>query len=76
MKKVIGYIKSSFYNIRKNKMYSTFYIAGTALTFVFIILILQFISLITTETTPNLNASRIIIIDDLELSLEVFLLYL
>lgn len=64
MKKVIGYIKSSFYNIRKNKMYSTFYIAGTALTFVFIILILQFISLITTETTPNLNASRIIIIDD------------
>ena len=64
MKKVTGYIKSSFYNIRKNKMYSTFYIAGTALTFIFIILILQFIKLVTTETAPNPNASRIIIIDD------------
>lgn len=64
MKKVIGYIKSSFYCIRKNKMYSIFYIVGTAMTFVFIILILQFVRLITTEVAPNQNASKIIMIDD------------
>lgn len=60
MKKIIGYLKSSFYNIRRNKLFSIFYIVGTALSFVFIIVILQFVKLISTEVPPAVNADRTI----------------
>ena len=63
MKKLIGYLKGSVYHIRRNKLYSAFYVVGTALAFVFIILILQFVKLISTATPPNVNADRIISIE-------------
>lgn len=58
MKKLIGYLKSSFYNIKRNTLYSAFYVIGTALSFVFIIVILQFVKLMGAEVPPAVNADR------------------
>ena len=54
-----SYLNSSFYNIRKNKVYSAFYIIGTALTFVFVVLLLQYHKIIATDTEPTVNTDRL-----------------
>lgn len=64
MKKIHIYIKASFYNIRQNKIYSLFYILGTALTFVFVILILQYIKLISSDSAPMLNSDRLFTVEN------------
>lgn len=64
MKKIYLYIKASLYNIRQNKIYSLFYILGTALTFVFVILILQYIKLISSDSAPMLNSDRLLTVEN------------
>lgn len=61
MKKLIGYLKSSIYNIGNNKLYSAFYIIGTALAFVFIILLLQYYKMISVDTEPVVNTERLFV---------------
>ncbi|MCD7973710.1 MAG: ABC transporter permease [Candidatus Azobacteroides sp.] len=63
MKKLIGYFQSILYNIKQNKLYALFYIGGTALTFIFVVLILQFIKIFITDYPPLNDADRIIRLD-------------
>ncbi|MDR1227232.1 MAG: ABC transporter permease [Prevotellaceae bacterium] len=60
MKKISQYLRSAFYNILQNKLYALFCIAGTALAFIFITLILQLIRISTGNYPPMTNAGRII----------------
>jgi ABC-type antimicrobial peptide transport system permease subunit len=63
MKKTTGYLRSALYNIGRNKVYALFCIAGTALTSVFIVLILQLIFIQTSNYPPLTYADRIIRLD-------------
>lgn len=58
MKQLSGYLRSALYNIRHNKAYAAFCIVGTALTFVFIIILLQLAHTITSTEAPLGNADR------------------
>ncbi|MGL5683361.1 MAG: ABC transporter permease [Marinifilaceae bacterium] len=64
MKKISGYIKSSWYNIRQNKAYTLFYVLGTALTFIFITIVLQLCLNITRENPPFVSAKRMFEVRD------------
>jgi ABC-type antimicrobial peptide transport system permease subunit len=57
---LLNYIKTVGYNINHNKTYALFYGAGTAVTFVFIIIMLQVLHLITHADSPFVNTSRTI----------------
>lgn len=63
MKKLRGYFKSSLYNILQNKLYSVFYVMGTALAFVFIILLLQYYKIVSTDVTPVVHSNRLFVYD-------------
>lgn len=60
MKQLSGYLRSALYNIRHNKAYAAFCIFGTALTFVFIIILLQLAHTVTGNDAPLGNADRTI----------------
>jgi ABC-type antimicrobial peptide transport system permease subunit len=61
MKKIISqYLRPAFYNIRQNKMYALFCIAGTALTFIFVVLVIQLVYIFANNYPPMTNADRII----------------
>jgi ABC-type antimicrobial peptide transport system permease subunit len=60
MKIIIQYIKTSWYNILQNKLYALFCFAGTALTFIFVVLVLQLVHIFTSNYPPMTNADRII----------------
>ncbi len=60
MKILWSYLKSAVYNIRRNKAYALFYVLGTALTFVFITIILHVVYLITSDEAPMLYGDRIV----------------
>lgn len=60
MKRLSDYLRSALYNIRHNKAYAAFCILGTALTFVFIIILLQLANAMTSEEAPLGNADRTI----------------
>ena len=62
MKIVWSYLKSAVYNIRRNKAYALFYVLGTALTFVFITIILHAMRLVTSDEPPMLYGDRMIIV--------------
>lgn len=64
MKVLSSYLRSAIYNIRHNKTYALFYIAGTAITFIFIIIVLQIAHLIQYADPPFVNVSRSIHIDE------------
>jgi ABC-type antimicrobial peptide transport system permease subunit len=54
------YFQSAWYNIRHNKIYALFCITGTALTFIFVVLILQLLYILTINYPPMGNAERIV----------------
>ncbi len=62
MKRISIHLRIAFYNIWHNKAYATFCILGTALTFVFIILLLQFVHVIISDEPPLTYADRTITI--------------
>ncbi len=62
MEKTLNFIRSSWYNIAHDKLYSIFYVLGTAIAFIFIIILLQAISLLKDDTPPFVNAGRCIYI--------------
>lgn len=64
MKIIWSYIRSAVYNIFHNKIYSLFYILGVAITFIFIIIILQISHLVTHADPPFINAQRTIHINE------------
>ena len=66
MKIFRGYQKSAIYNIGHNKVYAAFYIIGTALTFVFITLVLQMTYIITYDNPPFINVDRTIHLSEFE----------
>lgn len=59
-KKIALYLKSALYNIRQNKVYALFCIVGTALTFIFVTIILQFGNTFLNNTPPGVNVDRTI----------------
>ena len=63
MKKIQDNIISALHNIRRNKAYAMFYVFGTALTFIFISIVLQLTNDITNNTPPFVNADREVIIE-------------
>ena len=65
MKILWSYLKSAVYNIRRNKAYALFYVLGTALTFVFITIILHAMRLITSDEAPMLYGDRIITVSQI-----------
>ncbi|MCC8062667.1 MAG: ABC transporter permease [Rikenellaceae bacterium] len=60
MKQLSGYLRSALYNIRHNKAYAAFCILGSALTFVFIIILLQLAYVISNDAPPLTNSSRVV----------------
>lgn len=58
MKQLSGYLRTSLYNIGHNKAYAAFCIFGTALTFVFVIILLQLAHTVTSNDAPLGNADR------------------
>lgn len=62
MKILWSYLKSAVYNVRRNKAYALFYVLGTALTFVFITIILHAVRLVTSDEPPMLYGDRIIVV--------------
>lgn len=60
MKRLSDYLRSALYNIRHNTAYAAFCIFGTALTFVFIIILLQLTYIINNDTPPLTNSDRVI----------------
>lgn len=63
MKRFTQYLQMSFHNIRHNVLYSAFYVIGTALTFVFIVLLLQYNKIANTDTPPLLGSHRLFSVD-------------
>lgn len=61
MKAISNDFKTIIYSIRRNKLYSGFYIIGTAFTFVFIILLLQYSKIVSTDTAPVVNSNRLFV---------------
>ncbi|MDR0604446.1 MAG: ABC transporter permease [Bacteroidales bacterium] len=57
------YIHTAVYNILQNKAYSLFCVFGTALTFVFIIILLQLTYAVTNSEPPLVNADKTIKIE-------------
>lgn len=62
MKRISIHLRIALYNIWHNKAYAAFCILGTALTFVFIILLLQFVHVIISDEPPLTYADRTITI--------------
>jgi ABC-type antimicrobial peptide transport system permease subunit len=60
MKIVVQYLKTAWYNILHNKGYAIFCVVGTVLTFVFVVLLLQFVYMFASNYPPMSNADRII----------------
>ena len=64
MRKLASYLRSATHNIYYNKTYALFYIAGTAITFIFIIIVLQISHLIQYAAPPFTNVARTIHISE------------
>lgn len=66
MRRVKDYIRSALYHIRHNMSFAVFYVLGTALTFVFIAIVLQLVYAVIGNEPPLVNADRVIYIDEFE----------
>ncbi|MDR2139032.1 MAG: ABC transporter permease [Tannerella sp.] len=66
MKIIIQYVKTARYNILHDKGYAIFSFAGTALTFIFVVLVLQLVYIFTASYPPMTNAERIIRLESFE----------
>lgn len=62
MKQLKLYIQSALYNIRHNPAYASFFIGGTALSFIFVTIALQITSIMFYKTPPNVNSKRIVLV--------------
>ncbi|MDR1372409.1 MAG: ABC transporter permease [Dysgonamonadaceae bacterium] len=60
MKKIAQYFRPALYNIMHNKGYALFCILGTALTFIFITLVLQLMRINGSNYPPMTHADRIV----------------
>ncbi|MDR1227228.1 MAG: ABC transporter permease [Prevotellaceae bacterium] len=60
MKQLKQYLQSVWYNIRHNKLYALFCITGTALTFIFVALVLQLLHILISNYPPMSNADSIV----------------
>jgi ABC-type antimicrobial peptide transport system permease subunit len=60
MKRYKHHLQSALYNILHNKLYALFCVTGTALTFIFVTLILQLIRINIGNYPPMTNADRIV----------------
>lgn len=58
MKQLSLYLKSALYNIRQNKAYAIFCTGGTALTFIFITIVLHLSSIVNNNTAPAIHADH------------------
>lgn len=65
MKKLANYLKSALYSIGRNKAYAVFCILGTALTFVFVITVLQLARLLVSNDPPQVYADRTVRLDNI-----------
>lgn len=63
MKKLQGNLRSALYTIRHDRSYAMFYIFGTALTFIFISIVLQLTNDIVNNTPPFIKADREVLIE-------------
>lgn len=63
MKRALNYIHYAARSVLSDKLYSTFYILGTAVAFVLIILLLSAVRLISSDARPFVNAENTIHID-------------
>ena len=63
MEKILSFLRSLWYNIVHDKLYSIFYVLGTAIAFIFIIILLQAMSLLRDDSAPFVNAGRSICFD-------------
>jgi ABC-type antimicrobial peptide transport system permease subunit len=66
MKKLSDYFQPSLHNIAQNKIYALFCVLGTALTFIFVVLVIQLIHIFTSSYPPMSNADRIIRLDSFQ----------
>lgn len=64
MKILLSYLKTGWWNITHNKMYALFYGLGTAITFIFVIILLQIAHLVSGTDAPFVNAKRMVYIED------------
>ena len=66
MKKILNNVMSALYNITQNKAYTLFCVIGTAITFVFIIIMLQLMYTLVGNVPPFVNADRTIVFEILK----------
>ncbi len=60
MRRLKDYTRSALYHIRHNVSFAIFYVLGTALTFVFIAIVLQLVYSVIGNEPPLVNADRVI----------------
>ena len=60
MEKIRIYFRPIWYNIMHHKAYAGFCVFGTMLTFLFVMILLQIIHVVQSNTTPALYAERVI----------------
>lgn len=63
MKMLLSYLKTGWWNITHNKMYALFYGLGTAITFIFVIVLLQIAHLVNGTDKPFPNVKRMVWLD-------------
>jgi ABC-type antimicrobial peptide transport system permease subunit len=63
MKIFVQYLRTAWYNILQNKGYAVFCFAGTALTFIFVVLVIQLVYIFAGNYPPMTNADRIVRLD-------------
>ena len=63
MKTILSNVISALYNITQNKVYALFCVIGTAITFVFIIIMLQLMYTLVGNVPPFVNADRTIVFE-------------
>ncbi|MDR1372411.1 MAG: ABC transporter permease [Dysgonamonadaceae bacterium] len=66
LKRINQYLQPAWYNIRQNRMYAFFALASSALTFVFIALVLQLMYIYGSDYRPMNNADRIFRLESFE----------
>ena len=66
MNDVVFYLKGMITRLLRDKIYTLFCVLGTAFTFVFIVIILQLVYMLTGDVPPFVNADRTIVFRDFE----------
>lgn len=64
MEKFLNFLRSAWYNAVHDWIYSVFYVAGTAVTFVFVVILLMAARLVGSNLPPYVNAARTVYIPD------------